>query len=204
MTTAFQTVIDYSESIGISKMKRVGQTISRDGVVRATSLGGQTWDFEVVMPDGLAWTTMRPLIEKMEALDRTETGVIRINKAGHSWLSGYQGNYASVTSIVANVTSGTSITITSGPVLTSGFRFRAGDFIQLGSTGKVYSVADDVPPASNIVTLNRPVREAAGNYTLLVGQNVSWNVICVQFPSWQIFARNQVRWNGPFRFAEVL
>lgn len=204
MTTAFQTVIDYAESISISKMKKVGQTVSRDGVVRSTSLGGQTWEFEVKMPDGLPWTTMRPLIEKMETLDRTETGVIRIGKTGHSWLSGYQGNYASTASIVASFTSGNTLSIVSGPVLTSGFRFKAGDFIQLGSTGKVYSVADDVAVGSTTITTNRPVRDNTGTYTLLVGQAVSWNVVCVEFPQWNIFARNQVSWSGPFRFAEVL
>jgi hypothetical protein len=204
MTTAFQTVIDYAESISISKMKKVGQTVSRDGVVRSTSLGGQTWEFEVKMPDGLPWTTMRPLIEKMETLDRTETGIIRINKAGHSWLTGYQGNYASTSSITASFTSGNTLSIVSGPVLTTGFRFKAGDFIQLGTSGKVYSVADDVPVGSTTITTNRPIRDNTGTYTLAVGQAVSWNVICVEFPQWNIFARNQISWSGPFRFAEVL
>jgi hypothetical protein len=204
MTTAFQTVIDLAESISINKLKKVGQTISRDGVVRSTSLGGQYWEFEVKLPDGMPWTTMRPLIERMEGLDRTQQGVIRINKAGHSWLTGYQGNYSTVASIVANYTSSNTVNIVSGPVLNSGFRFRAGDLIQLGTSGRVYSVADDVPANSTTVTLNRPVRETAGNYTLLVGQAVSWNVICVDFPQWTVFARDQVSWSGAFRFVEVV
>lgn len=204
MTTAFQTVIDYAESISINKLKKVGQTISRDGVVRSVSLGGQVWEFEVKLPDGMLWTTMRPLIEKMEALDRTETGVIKINKAGHKWINGYQGNYASTASVVVNFTSGNTLSIVSGPVLTTGFRFKAGDLIQLGTSGKVYSVADDVPVASNTITTNRPIRDAAGSYNLVIGQSVSWNVICVDFPQWKLFSRNQVSWSGPFRFVEVL
>jgi hypothetical protein len=204
MTTAFQTVIDFAESISINKLKKVGQTISRDGVVRSTSLGGQYWEFEVTLPNGMPWTTMRPLIERMEGLDRTQQGVIRINKAGHSWLTGYQGNYSTVASIVANYTSSNTVSIVSGPVLNTGFRFRAGDLIQLGTSGRVYSVADDVPANSTTVTLNRPVRESTGTYTLLVGQAVSWNVICVDFPQWTVFARDQVSWSGPFRFVEVI
>jgi hypothetical protein len=85
-----------------------------------------------------------------------------------------------------------------------GFKFKAGDFIQLGTSGKVYSVAEDVTPTQTVVTLNRPVRDNTGTYTLLVGQAVNWNVVCVEFPQWTIFARNQVSWSGPFRFAEVL
>jgi hypothetical protein len=204
MTTAFQTVFDYAESISINKRRKVAQTTSRDGVVRSTSLGGQAWEFEVALPDGMPWTTMRPLIEQMEALDRTTAGVVRINRSGQSWLSGYQGNYASVTSITASFTSGNTISLVSGPVITTGFKFKAGDFIQLGTTGKVYSVAADVPATSSVVTLNRPVRDSTGTYSLIVGQSVSWSVVCVEFPQWNIFSRNQVGWSGSFRFAEVL
>jgi hypothetical protein len=204
MTTAFQTVIDNAETISINKKRKVSQTVSRDGTVKATSLGGQVYEFVVKLPDGPAWTQYRPLIERLEALDRTTAGVVRINRPGQSWLSGYQGNYASVTSITANFVSGNTINLVSGPVLNTGFKFRAGDFIQLGTTGKVYSVAADVPANSSIVTLNRPVRDSTGTYSLVVGQNVSWNVVCIEFPQWNIFSRNQVGWSGSFRFAEVL
>lgn len=204
MTSAFQTVIDYAETITINKLKKVGQTISRDGVVRSTSLGGQYWEFEVKLPDGMPWTTMRPLIEKIQTLDRTEAGTISINNPGHSWLSGYQGDYTVTNAISVSYTTSNYVNITSGPSLTSGYRFRAGDFIQLGSSGKVYAVADDVSTSTTTVTLHRPVRESVGTYTLLVGQNVTWNVICVDFPQWTLFSRNQVRWSGPFRFVEVI
>lgn len=204
MTSAFQTVIDYAETITINKLKKVGQTISRDGVVRSTSLGGQYWEFEVKLPDGMPWTTMRPLIEKIQTLDRTEAGTISINNPGHDWLSGYQGDYTVTNAISVSYTTSNYVNITSGPSLTSGYRFRAGDFIQLGSSGKVYAVSDDVSTSTTTVTLHRPVRESTGTYTLLVGQNVTWNVICVDFPQWTLFSRNQVRWSGPFRFVEVI
>lgn len=32
----------------------------------------------------------------------------------------------------------------------------------------------------------------------------SYTVRCVQFPEWTIFARDQVSWDGPFVFQEVL
>jgi hypothetical protein len=34
--------------------------------------------------------------------------------------------------------------------------------------------------------------------------NESYTVRCVQFPQWTIFALNQVGWDGPFVFQEVL
>lgn len=201
----FQTVFDNAETISINRLKKVAQTVSRDGIVRSTSLGGQTWEFEVKLPDGPTWTAYRPLIEKMEALDRVTPSTVQINKASMSYINGYQGNYTNVVgTITVSYTSGTTLTITAGPNLQSGYKFKSGDLIQLGSSGKVYSVVDDVPYTSNTITVHRPVREAAGSYTLIVGQNVSWNVVCVNFPRWTIFARNQVSWDGAFKFAEVI
>lgn len=206
MTTAFQTVIDNAESISINRRRKVAQTTSRDGTVKSTSLGGQIWEFEVKLPDGPAWTTYRPLIERMEALDRVTVGQIQINDSGHSWLSGYQGDLGSTSGISVSFTSGNTVTITAGATgLTSGqYRFRSGDFVQLGSSGSVYSVVNDVAHNGTTITLNRPVREAAGTYSLIVGQSVTWDVICVQFPKWTIFARDQIQWDGPFVFAEAI
>ena len=92
----------------------------------------------------------------------------------------------------------------SSPVISSGYKFRSGDLIQLGASGKVYSVVNDVTPAETTVTLHRPVRDSTGTYSLVVGRAVSWTVICTDLPRWEIFDRNQVRWSGPFRFAEVV
>jgi hypothetical protein len=201
----FQTVFDYAETLSINKLKKVAQTVSRDGVVKTTSLGGQAWEFEVKLSDGHQWTTFRPLIEKMEALDRVTTDSINLNKTSLRWISEYQGNYSSITAITASYAgSGNTITLTGGPSITSGFKFKSGDLIQLGTNGKVYSVVNDVAFSSNTVTLHRPVREAAGNFTLLVGPNVSWTVICTQFPKWTLIERNRVGWSGPFVFSEAL
>lgn len=206
MTTAFQSVIDNSSSISINRRKKVSQTISRDGTVKSTSLGGQIWEFEVTLPNGPKWEDYRGIIEAVEALDRVTVGQIQINASGHSWLSGYQGDLSTLTGIGVSYTSGNTVTITSGATgLTTGqYRFKAGDFIQLGTSGSVYSVVSDVDHNDTVITLNRPVRETAGSYTLVVGQNVTWDVICVQFPKWTIFERNQISWDGPFVFAEAI
>lgn len=204
MTTAFQTVIDNAQTISFNRKKKVAQTVSRDGTVKSTSLGGQIWEFEVRLPDGPRWTDYRGAIEKMEALDRVTTGTIQINKAAHSWLTGYQGNLTNTGSITVSYSSGTTLTITGGASTASGYIFKSGDLIQLGTTGAVYSVVDDVAYNQTSVTVHRPVREAAGTYTLVVGQAVKWNVICVEFPQWTIFDRNQISWDGSFVFAEVV
>jgi hypothetical protein len=204
MTTAFQTVIDNAETISINKKRKVAQTTSRDGTVKSTSLGGQIWEFNVRLPDGPSWTQYRPLIERIEALDRITVGTIQINNAGQSWLSQYQGNLTDISAVTVSYSSGNTVTITGGATLASGFRFRSGDLIQLGTSGSVYTVVNDVAFNATTVTLHRPVREAAGNYTLRIGPNVVWSVICVNLPQWTIFSRDQISWSGPFVFAEAV
>lgn len=205
-TTAFQTVIDYAESISIDKRAVVSQTISRGQTVRSTSRGGQVWRFDVKMPDGIRWTDLRQSIEAIEAADRYTNGNISLNTAGTlSWFMNYQGNSVSTSGFVGTVTQGsTSLTLTSSPTTSSGYKFRAGDLIQLGTGGKVYSVVSDVAFNSNAVTLNRPVIDSSGSKNLVVGPNVVFKVICTDLPNWTIFARNQVSWSGSFKFMEDL
>jgi hypothetical protein len=120
-----------------------------------------------------------------------------------SWLNAYRGNSANYTGFAASWTQGaSSITLTTSPTTTSGFKFRAGDIIQLG-TGSVYSVRSDVAFNSNTVNLNRPILDATGSGNLQVAENVTWSVICTEMPSWTIFARDQVSWSSSFVFYEA-
>ena len=203
MPSAFQTVFDQAQSISFNRKRKISQTQSRDGTIKTTSLGGQIWEFEVTLPDGPKWTEYRPLIEAMEALDRSTAGSVQINHSGLSWLSQYQGNLANTSTVAVSFSSGNTLSITGGATLASGYRFKAGDFIQLG-TGSVYTVVSDVLYNNNTITVHRPVREAAGSYTLVIGPAVSWNVICVNFPQWTIFARDQISWDGAFIFSEAI
>ena len=207
---SFQYVIDYAESISINRLKVVGSTTSRDGTVRSVSRGGQVWRFDVKLPDGMRWSDeWRSKISQLEALDRTTTGTFQLNNAGHAWLSQYQGNSVNSTGFVATIVQGsTSITLTTSPATASGFKFKAGDLIQLGSAGKCYTVAADVPytgAGSTTVTLHRPCLDASANSVALrVGANCVFSVVCTEFPQWNLFARDQVSWSGPFIFSEAL
>ena len=202
---SFQWIIDNAESISIERKRVVASTTSRSGVVRAVSRGGQAWKFDVKVPDGLKWTDIRPLISAAENLDRVTAANIQIPNSGLEYITKYQGNSANSTGFTASFTKNeTTLTLTSSPTTSSGYKFRAGDFIQLGSSGKVYTVAADVAYNSNTVTLHRPILDATNTVTLLVGNSVTWNVICTQFPTWTIGSYNQVFWNGTFTFSEVL
>jgi hypothetical protein len=202
---SFQWIIDYAESISVDRKRVVASTISRSGQVRAVSRGNSVWRFEVKVPDGIPWTDIRQLISQAEALDRVSTANIQFNNAGLNWFIRYQGDSVNYTGFVATIVQGSnSITLTTSPTTASGFKFRAGDVIQLGSSGAVYTVTADVAFGSNIVNLHRPVLEASGSsIALRVAENCVFTVICKDFPSWTLFARDQVSWNGAFVFYEA-
>lgn len=200
-TTAFQYVFDNAESIGIDRRATVAQTITRDNTIRTVSRGGQVWRFEVKLPDGMPWDAARPYIEAIDAADRYTPGTVQMNNAGYTeWLNKYRGNG---TSFAATWTQGaTSATLTSGTG--SPYKFRAGDYIQLGASGHVYTVTTDVGSAANTVPLNRAIIDSTGSGNLVIGPAVTWTVICSELPQWTITSRNQVSWSGAFKFYEVL
>jgi hypothetical protein len=202
---SFQWIIDNAEQISIDRRQVVATTQARDGTVRAVSRGGQAWRFTVKLPDGPKWTQFRSLISQAEKLDRVSLGTFKFSNTGHQFLVRYQGNSANYTGFVAQAVKGaSSLTLTTSPVTSSGFKFRAGDFIQLGNSGKVYTVASDVAFNSNTVPLHRPILDASATYSLRVAENCEWTVLCTDFPQWTIFARDQISWGGPFSFVESL
>ena len=201
MTTEFQWVIDNAESVAMDRLKTVAQSTARDGTVRTVARTGQPWRMTVRLPDGPRWTDYRQHISKIEAQDRVTVGTVGFTDTGHDWLIQYQGDCDNYNAIQATWGVGNTITLTSGQA-TSGYTFRAGDIIQLGDQGSVYTVAEDVFASDNTVTLHRPLIDDPGTAILKVAEHCRWRMICTQFPSWTIFARDQVSWSGAFVFTE--
>lgn len=203
---SFQWIIDKAEMIGMERKRVVASTVSRGGIIRSVSRGGQGWKITVKLPDGLPWTSIRSDISRAEQLDRITAAPINLSSSGYSWLCQYLGDGNNVIDFRATVTKGlNTITLTNSASLVGGgtMKFRAGDFIQLSTSGAVYTVAADCPADSNTVTLHRPVlEEDAVEVPVLIGPNVIWNVVCSSFPSWTISSRNLVSWSGTFVFSE--
>ena len=201
MTTAYQEVFDRARTISINRRKKVSQTQSRSGVVKTTSVGGQVWEFEVRLPDGPRFSDYRSIIQDMETLDRVSTGQISIP---HHYIAGLRGDVGITGTVNVAATQGsTSLTVNSNTNATN-FRLKKGDYIQLGSTGKVYSVTNDQTSATSVINVHRPVLDATANYNLVIGTNATWDVICVQWPNFTIFGYDQVSWSGPFIFVEAI
>jgi hypothetical protein len=201
---SFQWAIDNAESIEIESRPVVAQTQARNGRIRAVSRGANLWQFTVRLPDGPRWSDVRADIARIEALGRTTQALIKFNNPGQSWFIPYQGTAANLANLRVTIpSSGNTITLTAGQASAGGFNFRAGDIIQLRTTGAVYRVTADVPAGTNVVPLHRPLIDAAGtNQVVRVGPAAEWRVRCVDQPRPRLFARDQVAWSGAFVFVE--
>lgn len=199
---SFQWIINNAAQLSVNNKRLTAITQTRDGTVRSVARGSQPWVFEVRLPDGPRWTDYRQDIAKAEALGNVTSDLIGFDNSGHDWLFTYQGNIVGTQS--ASWTQGASTVTVTGGTAASGYRFRAGDFLQLGAGGYVYQVTNDVAYNATSVPLHRPVLDETGSGTAIIGANCTFDVICVQFPSWNLFARNQVGWNGAFIFVENL
>ena len=196
----FQWAIDNAESIQIQRRPVVSQTTARDGTTRSVSRGNAPWVFTVKVASGIPYDQARPYISKMEKLDRITPDFINFSNSGYSWFADYQGNFSNTSLFSATWSEGQSSISVFGGSAPGGYRFRAGDFIQLNQNSKVYTVAADVPYSSTTVPLHRAVIDPDGSGTPIIGKDCNWNVICSSFPIWTLMARNQLSWDGAFTF----
>ena len=204
---SFQYLFDNATAIGIDKKPTVAQSITRDNTVRSLARGGATWRFSVTMPDGMPYDDWRSELAALDQLDRTTTDTIKLNNSGYtSWFTSYRGVVSPITGWTATVATSTTINaIATGTTPTSGdIILKAGDLVQLGASGNTYTVVADVVHPATTATLNRPITETGSGIALTVGPECSFDVVCVTFPSWTIFARKQLKWNGSFVFYEVV
>lgn len=205
---SFQTIIDNASNIKYDNRSLVSTTISRSGYQRTVSRGGQPWRFEIEFPSGPDWRVYRRLIADIVLKDRHTSEIIRFNNPGHAWIFGYQGNidFSGIgpTPQAAWASGATTFTIAQGGAV-SGFNFRVGDIVQLGSTGQVYQVMLDCPAGNTVVTVHRPIIENTSptGTAFRVGANCEFRVLCTQMPRFNLFSINQFGFDAPFVFTEV-
>lgn len=203
---SYQFVIDNAAQISIDKRRVVASTSSRDGTARLATRGYQPWSFEVVLPTGPRWTDYRQNLAELEDFDQANSFTVKFNNPGHQWLIKYQGdapNGSSHTFLGTWTKGSRTVSVTASPTFTSGYKFRKGDFIQLGSTGHVYQVTEDLLATNSELRLHRPIiDDSATNVSLRVAENCEFKMYCAQLPKWNLFDRDQIEWQGSFVFVE--
>lgn len=199
----FQWIVDNATSLTVDSRSIVASTTTRSGITRSIERGGQPWVFTVLLPDGPRWTEYRQAIALAEARDKHTQDTINFSANDLGYIYSYQGDLDTTTLSGSWSLGAKTCTITGAALPGAQYHFRAGDLVQLGTNGYVYKVAQDNPVPGGPVSLHRPIIEA-GSGTVTVGQDVSFTVKCVEFPRWNIFGYNQVAWDGPFVFVEVI
>jgi len=202
MTTEFQWIIDNAVDLTINKRAVVAQTISRDQTIRSVSRNGNVWRFIVTPSPGARWTESRGYIEKIDKVDKFTVTTINFAGSDYAYLFGYQGNVVGTQTMT--FTQGSDIIGVSGGSISSGYRFKSGDLIQPQGSNRVYSIVDDVAWNATTAMVNRPILEATGSASIIVGQDVNWSVVCIQLPDYKIVSYDRVEWNGEFAFMESL
>lgn len=196
---SFQWIIDNAVDVQVNKRDIVAQTMSRDQTIRSVSRGNSVWRFTVTPTPGQYWKEARPYIEAINALNQFTSSTINFDRAAVDYIFGYQGNSSNITNWAASIVQGsTSITLTTS---SGSQKLKTGDLIQIGIAGKVYTVVNDVN-TGNTVVLHRPVYEADGSYSLVVGRACNFKIKCMQLPDYKISPLGIVEWTGPFIFTE--
>jgi len=87
MSAPFQWIFDNAQQISINNKSVVGQTITRNLKVKATSRGTTARIFSVKLPDGPRWSDIGDKVKEIEDADRFTTEDIIIKATGEmAWL----------------------------------------------------------------------------------------------------------------------
>ena len=209
MSTGFQYIFNNAAVIEFDKQPITAQTQSRNGTLRTTSRGGSNWRFKVQFAAGKEWSTsVRPALDSIESKGRHTSDSVSLNTSGHSWIFGYRGESSDITNWTVDTISGnTCVLATTGShsPSTGEKLLGAGDLIQLGPTGKVYSVVSDVTQPSSgtrTITVHRPILESDATYTLTIGPSVSFKLFCTKFPEMRLFDYDLCTFTSAVEFVE--
>lgn len=217
---SLQTIINSAQSIEFIRRKLSGQAISRSGQVKIASIASNVpWQMIVEPQPGLPWSESRDILEEIDRLDRIFVEVIDIGNTNPnlSYITAYQGGLSTVQIGAITVDSAANLTITCNMSSVTGTTsgtvcFEAGDFIQLDGNYKYpYTVTSRVLRGSGStieVPLSRPFIDQAG-YTevgagILVGKNVTWQMVMTRKPSYRVIPGRYVEWSEPFQLVEVI
>jgi len=217
---SMQTIFNNAMSINIDRRKLAGQTISRSGLVKISSVATNVpWVFVVAMHPATQWSTNRELFEEIDRLDRIFEEQIDIGNTNPNlnYITSYQGDFTSgqIGQITVDSYSGLNLTLDMTGVAGVGstdYVVKKGDFIQLdGAYRYPYTVTADVLRGTDttvVVPLNRPFIAQDG-YTevgagVVVGSDVTWRLVMTKKPSYTIVPYDRAIFNSEFEFVEVI
>jgi hypothetical protein len=217
---SIQTVIDSAININIDRRKLAGQTMSRSGHVKISSVASSIpWVFIVDMHNATKYSTNRSLFEEIDRMDRIFLETINIGSTnpGLAYITQYQGDFTPAQLNQTSVASASGLELVLDVSSVTGeastdYVVKKGDYVQLDGAYKYpYTVTADVQRgiASTVtIPLSRPFIEQSG-YTvagadLVVGVDCTWNVVMSKKPSYNIVPHDRGVFSGSFELVEVI
>lgn len=225
---SLQSIIDSAGSITWSSGPVTSSVLTRNGVLRTTSLASyQPWSFTVTFPASLKYSQNRDLLRDIDTLDRITEETVNIGNTNPAiaYVTAYQGNasLASLNSItcISGLSDESNLYLNCSSVTGStGYLFRKGDFIQpKGNTGGyryTYQITSDITLASaagdsNVaVPVHRdvysmiPYGVTIGGAGIKWGANVTFPVKMLQKPSYTILPYDRVVFDSEFQLIEAV
>lgn len=214
---SLQYIINTATEVSLDRRKISGQTLSRSGMIRISSLASKVpWHFQVTPQPGMNIRTHRGVLESLDFNDRVLISTIDIGSSNPrlSYLTQYQGGLtesqrSQVTFTGANLT---NIAMNFPGVLSGTVLFEAGDLVSLGTGYKYpYTVTNRVVKGSaDEVTI--PVSRPFINQTdfpptgspIRFGSEVTWNVVVASRPTYRITPGGWISWESDFELVEVI
>lgn len=214
---SLQYIIDNAEEISLDRRKISGQTLTRSGQVRISSLASKVpWRITVKPGSGMNIRTHRAELESITNADRIQIQTINIGQSNErlGYLTEYKGNLNSSQRAAAQFLGANILDATVNlPGVTSGtVVFQPGDLFSLAAGYRYpYTVTSQVIKGSGdqvVVPLSRPFIFQAGfthtESALRLGSEVTWNVVVANRPTFTITPGGWIRWNGDFELVEVI
>lgn len=226
--SGLQSIIDSAGSITWSSGPVTSSVLTRNGVLRTTSLASyQPWSFTVTFPASLKYSRNRDLLRDIDTLDRINEETINIGNTNPAlaYVTAYQGNAStaslnSITCISASASESNLYLNCSSVTGSTGYLFRKGDFVQpKGNTGGyryTYQVTSDVTLASAAGSSNvrvgvhrdvysmTPYGVTIGGSGIKWGANVTFPVKMLQKPSYTILPYDRVVFDSEFQLIEAV
>ena len=223
---SLQDIVNSASEITVDRRKQSASTVTRSGVLRTTTmLGHAPWLFTITFNKSLKYSTNRDLIEEIDRLGVTEEETINIGNSNPSlaYITRYRGNASlaslnSITLLDNSNARGVLLANCSSVTGSTGFLFRAGDYVQpRGNTNGYrhpYTVTADITLSSaagnsNVsIPVNRRTFEQPNvtivGYGITWGANVTWPVKMLNKPKYSILPYDRVVFTEDFQLLEVM
>lgn len=212
-----QSIINYAQSIEVSRPALVATSMSRSGrLFTGTRNWAKPWRFIINTKPLWRIAEARPVIEAVMTADKHTEQTVYMGQGGASWTTAYQGAVGTTSGALNGITcssaTGTTLTIAYTGLSNGTVILKVGDIIQPSGHRYPYVVTSQVTAtgASGSATVNLhrgylpQTSYTLSGATLLVGTACSWRVKTSTLPTYKFISGQFVEFTGEFELIESI